>query len=686
MKIKEVSVNGMLSIIDSISYMRKSGKKRQKQRHYKNCICAFDIETTRIREIEQSVTWLWQFALLDISTQEIYFCVGRDIQSAGKFFRDIHSGCILCVYVHNLAYEFQFLSGVLNWYQVFAVKTRTPLKACAGAIEFRCSYLLTHKSLAKFLSDMNVEHKKLYMDYDEIRYPWSKVSQKDIWYGVHDVVGLCEAIYELMTTRGDNLYTIPLTSTGYIRREAKQAVRKYRKTLASLSPTPDQYKLLRLCFRGGDTHANRFKAGKIIEDVKSADRSSSYPDVMLNDKYPMSEFEYCGAVTKEDLNRYEHFGKCYMGVFKFYGIHLTDPYHPNPYLTKDKAIAISRGEGGEGVLHAFFDNGRFLTVANISEDSEDFYEVALTDVDFKIVSDEYTWTRLEIYDCYTAKYDYLPSDFRDLINRLYYDKTSLKGVEGAEQEYMLSKEKINSAYGMCAQNPVKPDIDFIDGLWTVRDVNMQEVLDNAKKKAFLPYQWGVWVTAHARYWLKQAAKIVGDDFVYCDTDSVKYEGKHDFTALNKLLQERSEQSGAYADDPRGRRHYMGVYEDDGHYNKFITYGAKKYAYVENSKLRITIAGVLKKEGAEELEKSGGLESLKLGYIFREGGGLESVYNDEDFGDYEIEGRHIYISRNVVLRPSTYTLGLAADYETLLNNPLYFREFILDNSYKNEYTR
>ena len=684
MKIKEVSVNGMLSIIDSISYMRKSGKKRKRQRHYKNCICAFDIETTRIEEIEQSVTWLWQFALLDISSQEIYFCIGRDIQSAGNFFRDIHSGCILCVYVHNLAYEFQFLSGVLNWYQVFAVKTRTPLKACAGAIEFRCSYLLTHKSLAKFLKDMNVEHQKLSMDYNEKRYPWSHIPNKDIWYGVHDVVGLCEAVYELMVIRGDNLYTIPLTSTGYIRREAKQAVKKYRKTLASLSPTPEQYKLLRLCFRGGDTHANRFKAGKIIDDVKSADRSSSYPDVMLNDKYPMSQFEYCGIVTKEDLDRFEHFGKCYMGVFKFYGIRLTDPYHPNPYLTKDKAIAITRGQSGE--IQAFFDNGRFLTVSDISADSEDFYEVALTDVDFKIVSSEYTWERLEIYDCYTAKYDYLPASFRELINKLYHDKTSLKGVDGAEQEYMLSKEKINSAYGMCAQNPVKPDIDFIDGLWTVRDVNMQEVLDNAKKKAFLPYQWGVWVTARARYWLKQAAEIVGDDFVYCDTDSVKYEGAHDFTTLNKLLQERSEQSGAYADDPHGNRHYMGVYEDDGHYDKFITYGAKKYAYIENGRIGITIAGVSKREGAKELERSGGLESLKLGYIFREGGGLESVYNDEDFGDYEIDGHHIYISRNVVLRPSTYTLGLAADYETLLNNPLYFREFILDSSYKKEYTR
>ena len=32
--------------------------------YYKDLICAFDIETTRITEIEQSIMYVWQFAIL----------------------------------------------------------------------------------------------------------------------------------------------------------------------------------------------------------------------------------------------------------------------------------------------------------------------------------------------------------------------------------------------------------------------------------------------------------------------------------------------------------------------------------------------------------------------------------------------------------------------------------------------
>ena len=144
----------------------------------------------------------------------------------------------------------------------------------------------------------------------------------------------------------------------------------------------------------------------------------------------------------------------------------------------------------------------------------------------------------------------------------------------------------------------------------------------------MSYAWGVWTAAHARWELEEAINICGDRFVYCDTDSVKYIGELDFDSFNAKKKRRSEENGAVATDPKGVRHYLGVMEHDADYIEFATMGAKKYAYrYPDGKLGITIAGVNKTKGAAELEKAGGLKAFKEGFVFKEAGGTESIYND-----------------------------------------------------------
>ena len=131
---------------------------------------------------------------------------------------------------------------------------------------------------------------------------------------------------------------------------------------------------------------------------------------------------------------------------------------------------------------------------------------------------------------------------------------------------------------------------------------------------------GVWVTAWARWELHRAIKIADDAgvFVYSDTDSVKYIGALDLSGYNEAAMLRSLQSGAYADDRDGKRHYMGVYEPeyDEEIPAFITWGAKKYAYqTADGQLHITISGVDKQKGAVELAERGGLEALAPGFCF-----------------------------------------------------------------------
>ena len=672
-------------IIHKISKLYKTeneqGKGRFVKHSYRDCICAFDIETTRLPEIEQSIMYLWQFAVL-YNGNEIDCVYGRDWDSCERFFKRIEDEhLVTLVFVHNLSYEFQFLRSHLNISSdsVMALKPRKILKFLAGEhneqgnFEFRCSYLQTHKSLDKFLSDSGVENQKLKdYDYDKRRYPWTELSQYELEYGCNDVIGLVQAMHKRMVDNNDSLYSLPLTSTGYVRRKARQAMKSYNyKKLHSMMCDVGLYTLLREEFRGGDTHANRYFVGQILENVASFDRSSSYPDVMLNCEFPMSKFTRQGKVYMDDLNRWKKFHKAFIGRFHFKNIRQKDVYYGSPYLTKDKGYNFTDG---------VWDNGRLL------ESPE--YSCTLNDIDFDIVTNEYEWDSVELTDFYTASYRKLPEELRTLIKELFTDKTSLKGVDGKEKEYALAKELINSLYGMSAQNPVKPDILYTntDVPFAVEDGNIEEKLSKYNKRAFMLYAWGCWVTAWARQRLKLAINIAGEDFVYSDTDSCKIriterypEIKKKFDELNETLRNDSINSGGYANDKKGVTHYLGVYEYEGTADRFITLGAKKYALEKNGKLEITIAGVNKKLGAEELAEIGGLEALKIGTVFKKAGGTESVYNDCDYGLYAPDPlnpqKMVDITRNVVIRPSEYTVGLTMEYLNVINNVDLWHDFL-----------
>lgn len=232
---------------------------------------------------------------------------------------------------------------------------------------------------------------------------------------------------------------------------------------------------------------------------------------------------------------------------------------------------------------------------------------------------------------------------------------------------------------MMAQNPVKQNTDFINGQFIEQENDEWILLLDSVESAFLPYQWGVWTTAHARNQLEKGIQMAGHNFVYCDTDSVKYideiDGLDDFNAEAMY---NSEINGSYAKDRKGITHFMGVYENDGYYDEFITYGAKKYAYVIDGVLGITIAGVNKNLGAEELTATGGLKKLKIGYIFKKAGGLEMTYNDDCFGWYKKDGHTVYITRNIYGHTSTYKLSVTNEYADLIENCRYATQHLLKN--------
>lgn len=638
-----------------------------------DAVCAFDIESTSLEDIQQAFMYVWQFQLGP------WTVMGRTWEEFLTLLKRIKAGLksserLVC-HVHNLSYEFQFLKGIYPFKknEVFCLDRRK-IARCEmfQAVEFRCSYIHSNMSLDQYTKKMGCTSRKLTgtFDYKKIRYPWTELTVDEILYCVYDVISLTEALTREMDLDNDTLVTLPLTSTGYVRRKCKTAMRSKTAFYSYISDQLPDYELfvaLREAFRGGNTHANRFYVGKTVENVKSVDRSSSYPDVLVNHEFPVSTFVHRGPCSMDRFfrNKNDHKRACLIRLALF-NVKLKDPWIGCPYLSKDKCT---------NVIGAFYDNGRILCAQ--------YLECTITDIDYDIIESMYTWENPCVFDSWFARYGKLPHEFTDVIIAMYKDKTMLKGNKEQAVYYGKIKAMINALYGMTAQNPLKLSFEFYDNEYHEKNEDPAKTLQKYNRKAFLVYQWGVWVTAWARWELQRMIDIAGNGvtdpeccFIYCDTDSVKYVGDIEpgLTEYNQAQEALSISNGGYAVDSKGEYHYLGVYEVDEQYKEFRTLGAKKYAYTDDDgHCHVTVAGVVKSAGGKELDKAGGLDAFKDGFVFREAGGMEAVYNDNIRMILNVDGHELLITDNVYIHDGEYTLGLTGEYKYLLNHV----EFIFD---------
>ena len=436
------------------------GKSAEKIRHYMGITCAFDIETTYLSDIGESVMYIWQMQL------------GEDMTIIGRYWEEfldtLHrieeampADRWLVFFIHNASFEISFIKGIYSFMpsEVFALASRKVLKFdMFGRFEFRCSYKLTNMSLDQFTSKMDVKHKKLSgieFDYSKIRYPWTELTERELEYCVNDVRGLVEAINALLARDGDTLATMPLTSTGYVRREAKKAMRegnRHHNYIYNMLPDYELYCALRQAFRGGNTHCNRFFASNedspcTVFNVHSADRSSSYPAVLCNCPYPTKFYK----IHPSDLND-DYITRCttvrkqaLLLRVRLTNVELKNPFCGCPYLTLDKCDNIQHEiletvEGKRGKPKNFYhvDNGRILKCASL--------ETTVTDVDMRIICHQYKFTECVYLYGWYSNYEMLPKELTDLIIGYYRKKTELKGVEGQQVYYDKAKALLNSLY------------------------------------------------------------------------------------------------------------------------------------------------------------------------------------------------------------------------------------------------
>ena len=653
---------------------RQKGNQKTKERlKYKDCICAFDIETSRLPGSDDAFMYIWQ-----VQIGNKYTVIGRYweeyLELIDRITSNLGNNEYFVFYVQNLSYEFQFIS---YWYDfspkdVFCMDRRKILKCRANNIEYRCSYLYSNLSLDQFTRSMGVDHTKLSgetFNYNKLRYPWTTLSKEELDYATYDVIGLVEALEKSFSIYNDNLYTVPLTSTGIMRRDGRRVMRDWNnRTLRALQPTLEQALLLRRGFRGGDVHTNRYYSDIVLRAVdygliKGADINSSYPNAQVNCLSPMTPLvEVPNATIDDVIDLITKRERALLMEVSFIGLKLSDDKWGFPYIPTAKC---------EGIIDGYYDNGRVLACRYIDK-------MVLTDIDLQVILKEYDFKEIIIHKCYSSRYGKLPKPLIDLTLEYYQKKTTLKNVKGQEQIYQSYKARLNSVYGCSVTSPIKPTISYHKGDYFIEDTDFNKLLEKNNRKAFQAYQWGIWITAHARKALHDALHFVveeGATPLYIDTDSIKYIGDVDWDKYNKPIINLSKKNKAYATDINGKTHYLGVWEQEANMTEWCSLGAKKYVYrsAEDNKLHITISGVHKIKGAEELEAHGGIDAFKDGFIFFKGGGTESVYNDDTDYIKDIDGHKLHITKNVLIKDSTYTLGITEEYNRLLQDPVLYKE-------------
>lgn len=519
------------------------------------------------------------------------------------------------IYVHNLGYEFQWMHKYFEWSKVFSLKERKPVQALTvDGVEFKCSYILSGYSLQKLgeqLHTYKVQKAVGDLDYALIRHSGTPLTDAEIGYCVNDVLVVMAYIQEKIES-GESIIKIPLTNTGYVRRYCKKMCMyndsnnhkkdgwkyvRYSRMIRTLTLTPDVYQQLKRAFQGGFTHANAFCNGKVIKDVGSIDFSSSYPYVILSEKFPMSAPEAVQIRSREQFN-YNLSRYCCVFDVEIEGlesINYTD--HP---LSASRCSKVKNG---------IEDNGRLV--------SADHLYTTWTEQDYFVMRKFYKWKRFAIANFNRFLRGYLPHDFIKAVLKLYEDKTVLKGVEGREVDYMHGKSMLNSTYGMMVTDICRDNIVYQRGEWSIQPQNIDEEIQkyNEAKGRFLYYPWGVWVTAYARRNLFSGIYEFGNDYVYADTDSIKAVNmeKHSDYILkyNEGCERKLRDAMKFHNIDfekckpktiKGVEKLIGVWDFEGTYSRFKTLGAKRYMTEKHGDIELTVAGLNKKSAVPYLKK------------------------------------------------------------------------------------
>lgn len=591
---QKVPVYGTMDIFPAIAPILKNTRihrNNRKNPRYISDIMTFDVETTVIKNEDKpdkltgiyshfNYVYHWQACVFGL------LMTGRYIEEWFDFCNRLseilpEDSMVLC-FVHNLAFEYNnmaeyFCGNTQNLAKdIFMRDNVRPLKIVNNRVEYRCSLQLTHKPLSKLSTEIGLE-KSGDLDYKIPRHSKTPLTDSELEYCLRDVYNLykwvvceidryCESI-----GKASHVCHLPLTQTGYVRYDIKKAWSNTDKGyyyLREMKMTESQYYRCKKAFRGGDTHANYRWVCKTVENVRHRDFTSAYPAVMVLCKFPCRAWRDVGTISQEWLFRYMLHGHHIIATYDIANVSLKQS--ATPYIAKSKCDFVSKDR--------CIENGRVMNADRVI--------LTITEIDFKVLCNTYDFDIISIDDAMICKSDYLPEAVVKVILKYFRAKTVYKGVEEKRNEYDLSKQKLNGIYG-CSATALDHDRIVIDPETFISHIEEGEV-GNAN---VMPYQWAPYVTAYVRYLLNYFKCSLGDDFIYCDTDSIFYRENPDFekkvdkynSKVVESLKKRAKMLKLPDDtvmpkNPNGETQYLGTFANDDEYviDRFLTAGAKRY--------------------------------------------------------------------------------------------------------------
>ena len=572
---------------------------------------------------------------------------------------DLNEKRRMVIYFHNQSFD---LSYLLPWIQfglegydtrqgIFDGRNRVIMYR-QGPFDFRCSYLLSACSLERWGDEMNAEHRKkvgMY-NYDKLIYQDTELDLNETIYDEYDILSLEDCLRKQMSAYEDDICSVPLTSTGYIRRILRNSAvndSNYRNDIFLESRlTADAYDVVLPSYAGGYTHENRYlknatilpnrvniwENGKVLDLMnkllKHKDFRSHYPTQIVNYLLPWGKCDLFFTIqeaagyraikgrdiTMEDL--FEMWPEyTTISVIQIKDMTLKSEKITMPFMQISKMRDKSAG------FKVYNDNGRALKT----------FGTFTTDIDnltLKIIADQYDF-EYRILKVYRFKNAKCPECIASVINDLFKKKSDykieykrLRDLYGESDQRTIdalfnlnqTKKLLNACYGCMATAPVRDqdDIDFVsyyngdieDPYTSIKPVTLgmkQEQLDKFynSRNSFLPYQVGVMVCASARYELYEYITTIGyENILYGDTDSLFYISDDEIEARVAALNAEKHKTAQYIINSEGERVYYDVFEDEPEVLAFRGLHSKCYAVVEKTKqgpeLVATIAGVPKR--------------------------------------------------------------------------------------------
>ena len=649
-------------ILDNIMYINKPGWQHQT---YSDCIMMLDTETSKKYGPEfvaenYVVAWTISIRAFHVNICTLYGNRPSECIECLNMIMGHLSGEKKIVYIFNASYDWVFLRKFLIREYGIPVKQLNTKPHFPIYIEFhngliiRDALILAQRKLEKWAEDMDVEHKKAVgsWDYDLIRHQDHVFTPEELHYIENDTLAGVECIDKLMETLNKSIYSIPWTATGIPRDEVKKRGKDNRghALFKSQVLTYQEQLILERVFHGGYTHGNRlYYNDTVYGKIKCYDFASSYPYVMLSEKFPADRFVHVPDRSAMDILR-DAKNNAYFFKLLMIKPRLKDRLFPMPYLQHSKCAKT---------INVNVDNGRIIEA--------DYVEIWITEVDLEIIAQQYDMDKHICLNVYAAHKDYLPRWYTDYIYELFRDKTMLKGTDRVL--YNIAKGKLNSLYGMTVQRPVPWTIneDYETGEFS-EDESMDPEAEYAKycRRAtnVLNYQIGVWTTAYAARNLFRLGACAGT-WLYSDTDScygLKW-NKEKLQKYNEGCKKKLLENGYGPVLHNDREYWLGVAEHDGTYTEFKQIHAKCYCgrSEDDGQLHITVAGV-PKAGAAVLQDD--ISNFRPGCVFPGTMTGKKTYTYFFMDDIHTDEHGNEIGDSIDMSPCDYLLSAVYSWEDM----------------------